>query len=304
MKALPVSTYIGALTIAALFIVPFGASAASLYMETAPNPVSVGDTIVLKAYLDTDAAPANALDGTISLGGVSTFSVKTISLAGSTLSLWPNSPAISADGKSINFTGGLPGGFTGTHLLLFTMVLNAQTAGQESFTPTNTHLYLNDGKGTATSVTGRALSIGVQPAQAGTMPYNEWQSTVSSDTTPPEPFTIYAGQDSTVYNGKKYIFFQTTDTQSGIDHYMVQEGNSAPVASGMTYVLKNQTTPETIIVSAYDKAGNVRTSVYTSPATTGPATIPVLVPILVLAFVLVFAIAYGAWRYTKRKQKA
>jgi hypothetical protein len=284
--------------IAGFFLMPLAASAATLYMETAPGTVSTGDTIVVKAYLDTDAAPVNALDGSIDLSG-SAFSVKTISLADSTLSLWPTTPALSSDGKSINFTGGLPGGFTGTHLLLFSMVLNATSAGSESFTPTDSHLYLNDGKGTATPVSGTALSIAVTPAQPGSTPNNEWQATLSSDTTPPAPFTISEGQDPSVNDGKKYIFFQTTDTQSGVDHYTVQEGNAAPVPSSMTYVLQDQTTPVTVIVSAYDKAGNVRTSTFTTTAVSTTPNIPLMVPILLLAFAVIVAIAYGVWRYTK-----
>jgi hypothetical protein len=295
-----ISTYFYAFVFGLVFLLPFSASAASLYMETAPGTVSTGDTIVVKAYLDTDSASANALDGSINLSGTSAFSVQTISLADSTLTLWPTSPALSSDGKSIAFTGGLPGGFTGTHLLLFTMVLKAQTAGQESFTPTDTHLYLNDGKGTATPVTDTPLVLSVQSAKAGSTPRDEWQTTLSADTTPPAPFTVYEGQDPTVNGGKKYLFFGTTDAQSGVDHYMVKEGDSAPVESGMTYILQDQTTPVTVTVYAYDKAGNVRTSTITTTVSSG-LNIPTILPILLLALALVLGIVYGVWRYTKRR---
>jgi hypothetical protein len=265
-----------------------------MYLEMAPGTVSTGDTIVVRAYLDTDAAASNALDGTINLSGSSsTVQIREINLAESILTLWPHAPALSADGKSISFTGGLPGGFTGVRLLLFSIVVAAKAPGTIIFTPSHSTLYLHDGKGTGVPVIGRAFTLAIVAAQSGVAPRDEWQSAVSGDTTPPASFTIEYGQDPSVHDGKKYIFFQTTDTGSGIDYYEVREGNSPPVRSGSTYVLQDQVHPAMLTVYAYDRAHNVRTSVYNEKGTNNFTTSLLL---LLVGILLIIGIVWRLWR--------
>ena len=275
-------------------LMPVTTFAASIYIESAAGPVSVGDTIILKVYADTDAASANAVDGTITLAPPSTFTVQAITLAGSVLTLWPHEPAVSQNGRSISFTGGVPGGFNGTHQLLFSVALTPDAPGTISFTPTGASLYLNDGKGTAVRLSPKAFSFTVMPAQAGVAPHNEWQGVVSGDTTPPEPFSIAEAQDPSVYDNQKYIYFQTTDAQSGVDHYEVKEGDAAPAVSGTTYVLNNQVDPVKVTVYAYDKAGNVRVSTYTQ----GSGGLGAL-PLTVLGILGVLLCIYIVWRLKK-----
>ncbi len=284
--------YIVAVLAGILLLLPTTSFAASIYIESAAGPVSVGDTVVLRVYADTDAASANAVDGTIALAPApSAFTIQAITLAGSVLTLWPHEPSVSQSGKSISFTGGVPGGFSGTHQLLFSVAVTPKVAGTISFTPASASLYLNDGKGTAVHLSPKPFSFTVVPPQAGVTPRNEWQAVVSGDTTPPEPFTIAKAQDPSVYDNKKYIYFQTTDAQSGIDHYEVKEGDAAPVVSGTTYVLNDQAGPVSVTVYAYDKAGNVRVSTYTQGnKSPGVLSLPVLGILVVLLCI------YIVWR--------
>lgn len=284
---------------ALLLLMPAPVFASILYMETNDTPVSVGDTIVVGVYLDADAE-SNALDGTINLSlGMPFFTVQEVSLAGSVLTLWPRTPSLSSDGTHITFTGGVPQGFKGPHQPLFNIILTARAAGTASIIPTDSTVYLSDGKGTPLSVTTRALSLPVAPAQQGVPPRNSWQPIVSGDVIAPDPFTIFMGQDPSVYDGKKYIFFETTDVQSGIDYYEVKEGDAAPVRSGSTYVLQDQAHRLPIVVYAYDKAGNVRASVYGVGNGSGSA---VAVRILVLGLVLLIGI-YSIWRFLRRRPR-
>lgn len=170
MKNTPLYSRTSAFLLAVFFCLPAAAFAASIYMEAPTGPVSVGNIITIPVYLDTDTPPVNVLDGTIALPSSSIASVTSISLAQSTFTLWPASPAVSADGKSITFTGGLPGGFTGKHQLLFTMLVKVIGLGTAVFTPANTTLYLNDGKGTPTPLTDEALSITVQSSKSSHTP--------------------------------------------------------------------------------------------------------------------------------------
>lgn len=292
--------YAALLISTALFLaLPGAASASSIYIESTGGVVSAQDTIVLKVYADTDGPQANAIDGTLSLSlSSSAFTIKDINLAGSVFTLWPHTPAASADGKSISFTGGIPGGFSGNHQLLFSIAVMPQTPGTLSVAPGKSVLYLNDGKGTGVALAGRTLTIPVMERQAGVPPRDEWQSTIADDTTPPDIFTPVGGQDPSVFGGKKYIFFQTQDHESGIDHYTVSENGGAAVQSGNTYILKNQTGPVSLVVYAYDKAGNARAAAYSEGVHN---TVPVILIILVLLIVLALACI---WFMIKRMRKA
>ena len=292
MKPIARRTLFTLVATASMLCAPALASAASIYLQTDTNTVSTGDTVIVRAYLDTDTAPINALDGTLHIApDSSNIKIDDINLAGSVFTFWPRTPSLSQDGTNITFTGGVPGGISGTHKLLFSMVVTAEGAGDTTFTPTNLTLYLNDGKGTPTPLMSRAFTFTAQPAAPGTTPRNEWQSVVSEDTVPPQPFTILAGQDPSVFNGQKYIFFQALDADSGIDHYEVQENDAPPVRSGSTYVLQHQTGPVHIIVYAYDKAGNVRTATYSTSASN-----PVDLRVLALVVIALLLTAFYLYR--------
>ena len=79
---------------------------------------------------------------------------------------------------------------------------------------------------------------------------------VMIDQTPPLSFEYLIGSDLTVYNGKKFLSFSTTDLTSGIDHYDVIEGGKAYRNQQSPYLLKDQSLKKTITVRAFDKAGN------------------------------------------------
>ncbi len=221
-----------------------------------------GDTAPISVYLNTNGATINVVDGSITLPGNAVFTMRDIDLAGSALTLWPRTPSLSADGKTLTFVGGVPHGISTSHGLLFTLYVTARTHGAATIAPSKTLAYLNDGQGTALSVTGRPLALVVHPAVAGVPPHDAWQALIAQDSTPPAPFTILPGQDPSLFAGQQYLFFQTSDNGSGVDHYEVAEGAAAPVRSGTTYVLQHQNTPETITVYAYNKAGLAQTSTY------------------------------------------
>lgn len=85
------------------------------------------------------------------------------------------------------------------------------------------------------------------------------------DTTSPESFKAEISKDSTMFNGRYFLSFSTTDKVSGVDHYEVSE-ITKKISGGGTedayetavspYVLKNQKLDDYIKVKAIDKAGN------------------------------------------------
>jgi hypothetical protein len=125
-------------------------------------------------------------------------------------------------------------------------------------------VYANDGKGTRIPVIMKNLVIKVGPKKVGLAPNDEWGSLVSKDNIAPENFIIVPGQDLSMFEGKKFVFFSAVDNQSGISYYEVSENGAPSVRSGSTYVLQDQNSSSRLKVTAFDKAGNKRTENYSS----------------------------------------
>lgn len=244
------------LFVALVAFLPVSVFAASLYFDTPQAKVSVGDTVLIVAHLNTQGDSINVVDGVITLEGA-VENISGISVAHSAFTLWPRTPSLS--GRTITFVGGVPGGSVSSDAVLFEIAYTPETVGTITFTP-NIHAYKNDGTGTSVPVQGDSFSLVVGP-RAGAA-HDAWQETITKDTVPPAYFEVVMGEDPSVFDGKKFISFQTTDAQSGIDHYEVIEGDAPPVRASGTYVLQHQEESPRLRVRAYDKAGNVRESVY------------------------------------------
>ncbi|OGZ17544.1 MAG: hypothetical protein A2Z78_02020 [Candidatus Nealsonbacteria bacterium RBG_13_36_15] len=96
------------------------------------------------------------------------------------------------------------------------------------------------------------------------LPGENWSPKISFramvDATPPEKFTIEIGQDPSVFEGKYFLGFSTTDKISGIDYYEVKEGKEDFKKAEIPYLLKDQSLKSRILVRAVDKAGNEQIS--------------------------------------------
>src|SRR3989344_2951573 len=213
-------------------IFPSFVSASTVYIDTGRPDFFVGDTILFSVRVDSLNKDINAVEGDVVMDyGAESASLLDINTAGSRFSLWPTNPSPSESNTSISFAGGSPGGLNSKDAIIFNIVLKLQKEGQVTLTPTNLSVYLHDGKGTKDAVSVRNLVIDVVPKRPDSQSVDDWSSLIASDTTPPEPFDIYAGQEGSVYDGKKFLSFSTTDTQSGIAYYEVIEGTLPPIRS-------------------------------------------------------------------------
>lgn len=252
-------------TIFALSIImsPSQALAATVYIESSNQTLSVGDTAVVSVKINADGAILNTVDGLISLKANSgTVAIKEFSLANSIFGIWPRTPSLSPNNQSISFVGGVPGGFSIEGATIFKMIVEAKKEGTISFSPQDMLVYANDGKATTVKVTTKDLTIKVVPKKAGAAVRNDWDSVLVADTIPPEEFIIVLGQDPTLYEGKKFAFFSAVDNQSGVSYYDVSENGAPAVRSGSSYVPKDQSDSLKLIVTAYDKAGNAQEATY------------------------------------------
>lgn len=286
--------------IALLGILPASASAATVYIESSRASVAVGDTVIVTTKINAEGVTINTVEGDVSLrtGGTSVVA-KEFSLANSSFGLWPRTPSLSQDGQTISFVGGVPGGFNIEGATLFKTIFQATKEGSVTITPQNIVAYSNDGKGTKVPVQVKGLTITVTPKKAGVAVDDEWSALVAKDVTPPEDFIIVPGQDNSLFDGKKFVFFSALDNQTGVSYYEVSENGAAPVRSGSTYVLQDQTGKAKLAVTAYDKAGNKKTATYGGvPVSPLQGVSWPTVAIAVIVIVIIFMII-KKWRKSK-----
>lgn len=232
-------------------------SYAAVIRASSSSALSAGDTSIFDIYLDTEGEQINSIDGSLVLSDThnGNFEIKELSVVNSIFTLWPRKPSIEAGGI-VTFVGGVPGGMYGDRLLLFRIIVKINEPGDFSIKPNSVTAYLNDGLGTPRNIVNdvSVISVGV----ANEIQANKWQEVISSDNIPPEPFSIEVLQDAYLYNGMKFLSFETTDSKSGISYYEVIEGTYPAVRSGTNYVLIDQNQTVDVTVVAYDKAGNLQ----------------------------------------------
>lgn len=270
-----------------LFVCFFGLAqtshAATLYIEPGKIDMYPGDTRTLAVRIDTEEGECiNVVDGFLTYSD--SIQVVDVSLGESILPVWVEAPKINTDSRTVTFAGGIPNGYCGridgdprlTNVILELVVqylglpddFDKETdVAEVSFTK-QTAVYLNDGSGNRTQLVTLDSALNLHLENNGEV-VNEWNSRVEEDTQPPNSFSISLQSEPSIFNGKHFIVFNTTDKQSGIDHYEIMEesiddfrlfawgGTDANwVEARSPYQLKDQSLNSTIRVKAIDKAGN------------------------------------------------
>lgn len=324
--------YFVAIFFAVVVSVPQTVGAVQILLETENTEHSTADVFYVPVRINTQDECVNTVSVAISYNPEE-LSVQEVSTGDSVISLWTKTPTIERNEKGesgrVVFEGGIPGGFCGrvigdpgqTNILVKLVVSGIEQIGSSATTTTSqivvdasSKVYLHDGKGTQASTT--MLGLNVTFSQSTSTPENLWLTDVKADTISPELFEITLVQGPSVGNSKHFIVFNTTDKQSGVDHYEVLETDpdrfgfltwvpreSYWVPATSPYILRDQNLLSKIMVKAVDKNGNERVVVYTpemSPfaeLTQPKYLLPVGTGLLIL-LLMMFSVA----RYFKRKK--
>lgn len=266
---------------ALFFSLPTFAFAATLTLAPTPSSVGVGD-VVLVTLSVTSADSVNAFSGTLNYS--KNLVPVSVSDGNSIVSLWITPPTASRTG--VSFAGAVPGGYAGTGKL-FSVIFRATSAGNADISVSDPQVLLNDGNGTAASVSTSPLNLSIASVSVGGY-------VAQTDTTPPEAFTplLEVGPD-----GKYYLDFSTVDKQSGVNQYEVAEHRPispfAPAFALATspYLLRDQNLTSDIEVRAVDASGNIRPETYPHTHLLAPYEEALLIVIVVGVAVLVY------WRF-------
>lgn len=130
---------------AALLLLPFGVSAASLSISSPAEQHSVGDVFTIKVIVKSDDS-LNAISGKVNIPK-DMFQIQSVSKAGSVLNFWVTEPSFSKSEGSFSFEGVSLSGFKGTGIVA-NVVVKAIGAGSSNISFQYAQILANDGQGT------------------------------------------------------------------------------------------------------------------------------------------------------------
>lgn len=310
-----------------------GADAASLYVDPAYSTIFRGDEIKLGVRLDVDEQAeecVNAIDAVITY--TDNIQPVDVSIGDSIFSMWVEQPVINKEQRTITFAGGIPNGYCGRvpgdpRLTNNIVELIFRSPGFMVGSPSDlnaaviefgpeTTAYLNDGQGTKADLATYGAQIELDKS-AGSVMQDPWRTEVADDNILPQEFSITLQKDTRAFSAKYFIVFNTTDKETGIDHYEIIEEplseigafrwgrTDAPwITSRSPYVLKDQTLNSVIRVKAVDKAGNeyIATLIPNEDQRAIPTGYFIIAAGLLIILLMLVGIGITAWRTRKRKE--
>jgi hypothetical protein len=324
-----------ALFFVVIFSVPQHVHAVQVFLDTENTIHSSADVFYVPVRVDTQGDCINAISVGISYNPKD-ISVQDVSIGDSIVTLWTAFPVIERDESGekghVVFEGGIPGGFCGrvagdpgqTNILAKLVVSSVSQNLSEGemkavqiIVDPSTSVYLHDGKGSVASTT--LLGLELTLTQSTSTPENNWITDIKSDTVSPELFEILLVKGPSEGNNKHYIVFNTTDKQSGVDHYEVLETDpdrfgfltwvpreSYWVPATSPFVLRDQNLLSKIMVKAVDKNGNERIVTYTPEMSPFAelAQPKYLIPVAVgLVAIVLFSLLCVKYFRNRRKRK-
>ncbi len=308
------------------------AAAATLYLSPTTAELNRGDSIKLSLRLDVDEDECvNAIDGVLSY----TENVEPIDISrgASIMSIWVEEPVINRDARTITFAGGIPNGYCGrivgdprltNNIVDVVFQSPGFVVGGGSSTTSSmgrvevaeaTQVYLNDGYGTRTTLNRYGVDLTLNTS-VGSAIANPWGDIIARDDQAPEAFSVMLERTPNAFSNDWFITFNTTDKQSGIDHYEVMEEPlsdfwsfrwgevTAPwIEARSPYVLKDQSLNSTIRVRAIDKAGNEYLAVLVPEEAQRTMTMnALLVYAAITAGIVSLMMVIGGYLYVRRRR--
>lgn len=222
------------------------------------NDLKSGDEVLIAVDILSDGVEYNAIEGRLDIP--KTFDVVKVITGDSFISVWLEDPTVSTD-NSIRFSGIAPAGYNRDIGRLFSVIARANSSGTGSLILSDIGIFRNDGVGTQDNVSDQRLSLSVREIKSGEQPY----LIGVQDVTPPEAFSIQLVRDSSLFENKFAIIWNTTDKGSGIASYDVIEGKNVFKQAKSPYVLDKQGMRGKIYVRAYDHEGNMTQAALVPP---------------------------------------
>lgn len=134
--------------------------AATLSVSPGTGVYTTGGTFTVRVNVNSAGKPINAAEGTLSFNPKQ-LSVVSANRNGSIFNLWVAEPSFSNSAGTVNFSGGLPSGYTGSSGNIMTVTFRAIGSGTAKINFANGSVLANDGQGTnvLTSMNGGTFTV-------------------------------------------------------------------------------------------------------------------------------------------------
>ncbi len=276
---------VSSLILLTFMVFPITASGAVLYIDPDAGVVSPDQMFSVDIRVDEQGECLNVFDVKLHYPA-DMVEATSVSRGRSILSLWTVEPFIDNNKGEIKFTGGVPGGYCGRipgdpELTNVLATIVFQPLGHQGFSGNveivfdeRSSVLLSDGLGTFAET--QFINASYETGEEATVNADEWLEVIREDGRPPVSFDVILMQDESVFEGKYYIVFSTTDKGSGLSHYEVKEedidregfirGSREEALferAQSPYLLKDQTLNSRITVRAVDNVGNHRVAFLT-----------------------------------------
>ncbi|MCK4592561.1 hypothetical protein KAT63_03955 [Candidatus Parcubacteria bacterium] len=125
---------------------PFTSNASTLFFMPQSAEYQESDTFIKSLHIDTKDQKINTLEAKINFDQ-NALEVIDVITGDSVIELWMGEPVISNKNGSIEFTGGIPGGYSGNGIIL-KIIFKAKKTGSCKLSLSDTKTLLNDGMAT------------------------------------------------------------------------------------------------------------------------------------------------------------
>ncbi|MCX6701744.1 MAG: hypothetical protein NTX96_00925 [Candidatus Zambryskibacteria bacterium] len=301
--------------LSSFFINPNLLYAQSVSLSANKTSYALSDSILITASVQTKGQQINTAEGQVNFSGNS-LTVSDVRYGNSIISLWVVKPTADNSLGIINFTGGIPGGFSGSSGTLFTFVIKPKKVGTITMDLKDVHVLLNDGSGGELQglkmipLTLNITKTTTTPTPTPTESTPKEESVTLPDKIPPESFVPMVSHNPSIADDSYFVAFSAVDKDSGVARYEVRE--IPKIISLLTdrfstqwkeavspYVLSFQSWGSRVEVKAIDGAGNSTISKADKPFGTVPTVVFIL--FLVLASIILTRIFTKRASYMRRK---
>lgn len=167
-----------------VLLVPNIILAATLTISPETGVYTLGSTFSVNVRVNTAGSPINAADGTIKFDP-SVLNVVSANRSSSIFNLWVTEPTFSNSNGTINFSGGVPAGYSGSTGTILNITFRTVSSGVGRVSFTNGSVLANDGRGTNVLTDMRGGSFTVSPQ--ATAPEPEIVEYIAPANTPSAP---------------------------------------------------------------------------------------------------------------------
>jgi len=171
-----------ALILSLAFVTSVDAAALRITPDT--GVYQVGGTFTARVQIATEGQSVNAAEGTVKFNP-NELSVVSVTRSGSIFNLWVAEPSFSNTAGTVNFSGGVPTGYSGSVGNVLSITFRVKNAGSPRVSFTDGSVLANDGRGTnvLTSMNGGSYTA----QAASTAPVPEVIEYVAPANTPSAP---------------------------------------------------------------------------------------------------------------------